>query len=94
MKELNKLLLEKYHYYNFYDWCLENGKTELVTFEEPEDESMFAAEYMDSLEYLIDTGKVSENSSFEEIYKMIFEVENEWWDLFANNGVKQQSNFN
>lgn len=76
-------LLEKYHYYNFYDWLMDNGHEDLLEFEEPEDESMFSADYLDSLDYLIDAGKVNENSSFEDIYKMIFEVKNEWWDLFA-----------
>lgn len=75
---------DKFHYYKFYDWLVENGKEELATFEEPEDESMFAADYIDCLELLIENGKINEDTTFDEIYRLIFENDNEFVREFAN----------
>ena len=80
MKDLN----ERLDYYKFYDWLMENGHEDLLVFEEPEDESMFAADYYDCLEMFLSSGKITDTTTFEDIYEMMFCCENEFVKMFVD----------
>lgn len=82
--EIMKDLKERLDYYKFYDWLMENGHEDLLVFDEPEDESMFAADYYDGLEMLLSSGKITDTTTFEEIYEMMFCYENEFVKMFAD----------
>ena len=82
--EIMKDLKERLDYYKFYDWLMENGHEDLLVFEEPEDESMFAADYYDGLEMFLSSDKITDTTTFEEIYEMMFCYENEFVKMFAD----------